>query len=54
MVFISGGSGGISHFSVQIARIQGAKRVITSALKEDGIQILKDQYQIKDVINRAK
>jgi NADPH:quinone reductase-like Zn-dependent oxidoreductase len=53
-VFIPGGSGGVGHFSVQIARIRGAKQVITSASKEDGIQILKDQYQIKDVINHAK
>ncbi len=53
-VFIPGGSGGVGHFSVQIARIRGAKQVITSASKEDGIQILKDQYQIKDVINHSK
>jgi len=53
-VFIPGGSGGVGHFSVQIARIRGAKQVITSASKEDGIQILKDQYKIKDVINHSK
>lgn len=53
-IFIPDGSGGVGHFSVQIARAQGAKQVITSASKEDGIQILKDQYQIKDVINHAK
>ncbi len=53
-VFIPGGSGGVGHFSVQIARIRGAKQVITSASKEDGSQILKGQYQIKDVINHAK
>ena len=39
---------------MQIAQIQGAKQVITSASKEDGIQILKEQYKIKDVINHAK
>ena len=53
-VFVPGGSGGVGHFIVQIARIRGAKQVITSASKDDGIQILKDQYQIKDVINHAK
>jgi NADPH:quinone reductase-like Zn-dependent oxidoreductase len=53
-VFIPGGSGGVGHFSVQIAQIRGAKQVITSASKDEGIQILKDQYQIKDVINHAK
>ena len=53
-VFIPGGSGGVGHFSVQIARIRGAKQVITSASKEEGISILKEQYQIQDVINHAK
>ena len=53
-VFVPGGSGGVGHFIVQIARIRGAKQVIVSASKDDGIQILKDQYQIKDVINHAK
>jgi NADPH2:quinone reductase len=28
--------------------------VITSASKEEGIEILKEQYQIKDVINHSK
>ncbi len=53
-VFVPGGSGGVGHFIFQIARIRGAKQVITSASKDDGIQILKEQYQIKDVINHAK
>ncbi len=53
-VFIPGGSGGVGHFAVQIAQIRGAKQVITSASKEDGIQILKEQYKVKDVINHAK
>jgi len=53
-VFIPGGSGGVGHFSVQIAQILGAKQVITSASKDEGIQILKEQYKIKDVINHAK
>lgn len=53
-VFIPGGSGGVGHFAVQIARILGAKQVITSASKDDGIQILREQYQIKDVINHGK
>ncbi|CAF1672999.1 unnamed protein product [Rotaria magnacalcarata] len=53
-VFIPGGSGGVGHFSVQIAKIRGAKRVITSASKDEGIKILKDQYHIQDVINHAK
>jgi len=53
-VFIPGGSGGVGHFSVQIAQIRGAKQVITSASKDEGIQILKEQYKIKDVINHAK
>jgi NADPH:quinone reductase-like Zn-dependent oxidoreductase len=39
---------------VQVARIRGAKQIITSASKDEGIQILKEQYQIKDVINHAK
>jgi NADPH:quinone reductase-like Zn-dependent oxidoreductase len=50
-VFIPGGSDGVGQFSVQIAQIRGAN---TSASKEDGIQILKNQYKIKDVINYAK
>ncbi|CAF4352017.1 unnamed protein product, partial [Adineta steineri] len=53
-VFIPGGSGGVGHFAVQIAGIRGAKQVITSASKDDGIQILKEQYKLKDVINHAK
>ncbi len=53
-MFIPGGSGGVGHFSVQIAQIRGAKQVITSASKDEGIQILKEQYKIKDVINHAK
>ncbi|CAF0943387.1 unnamed protein product [Adineta steineri] len=53
-VFIPGGSGGVGHFAVQIAQIRGAKQVITSASKDDGIQILKEQYKIKEVINHAK
>ncbi len=38
---------------MQIAQIRGAKQVITSASK-DGVQILQEQYKIKDVINHAK
>ena len=53
-VFIPGGSGGVGHFSVQIAQIRGAKQVITSASKDDGIAILRDQYHVKDVINHGK
>ena len=53
-IFIPGGSGGVGHFSVQIAQIRGAKQVITSASKDDGIRILKEQYKVKDVINHAK
>jgi len=53
-VFIPGGSGGVGHFAVQIAQILGAKQIITSASKDEGIKILKEQYQIKDVINHAK
>jgi NADPH:quinone reductase-like Zn-dependent oxidoreductase len=53
-VFIPGGSGGVGHFSVQVAQIRGAKQVITSASKDEGIQILKEQYKIKDVINHTK
>lgn len=53
-IFIPGGSGGVGHFSVQIARIRGAKQIITSASKDDGIRILKEQYKINDVINYAK
>jgi len=53
-VFIPSGSGGVGHFSVQIAQIRGAKQVITSASKDEGIRILKEQYHIKDVINYAK
>ncbi len=53
-MFIPGGSGGVGHFAVQIARILGAKQIITSASKDEGIKILKDQYHIKDVINHAK
>ncbi len=53
-MFVPGGSGGVGHFSVQIAQIRGAKQVITSASKDEGIQILKQQYKVKDVINHAK
>ena len=53
-VFIPGGSGGVGHFAVQIAQILGAKQVIASASKDDGIRILREKYQIKDVINHAK
>jgi len=53
-VFIPGGSGGVGHFAVQIAQILGAKQIITSASKDEGIKILKEQYHIKDVINHAK
>ncbi|UJR24098.1 hypothetical protein I4U23_027065 [Adineta vaga] len=52
-VFIPGGSGGVGHFSVQIAQIRGAKQVITSASKDEGIRILKEEYHIKDVINHS-
>ncbi|CAF1253681.1 unnamed protein product [Adineta ricciae] len=52
-VYIPGGSGGVGHFSVQIAQIRGAKQVTTSASKEEGIQILKEKYRIKDVLNHA-
>jgi NADPH:quinone reductase-like Zn-dependent oxidoreductase len=38
---------------VQIAQIRGAKQIITSASKDEGIKILKEQYQIKDIINHA-
>ncbi len=53
-IFIPGGSGGVGHFIVQIAQIQGPKRLITSASKDEGIQILKEQYKVEDVINHAK
>ncbi len=53
-IFIPGGSGGVGHFAVQIAQIRGAKQVITSASKDEGIRILKEQYKVKDVINHGK
>lgn len=53
-IFIPGGSGGVGHFIVQVAQIRGADQIITSASKDDGIQILKEQYKIKNVINHAK
>ena len=53
-MFIPGGSGGVGHFSVQVAQIRGAKQVITSASKDEGIRILKEQYKVKDVLNHAK
>ncbi len=52
-VFVPGGSRGVGHFIVQVAKIRGARQVITSASKDDGIQILREQYKIKDVINHA-
>jgi NADPH:quinone reductase-like Zn-dependent oxidoreductase len=52
-VFVPGGSGGVGHFIVQVARIRGAGQIITSASKDEGIQILKEQYKINDVINHA-
>jgi NADPH2:quinone reductase len=36
-----------------VAQIRGAGQIITSASKDDGIRILKEQYKIKDVINHA-
>ena len=53
-VFVPGGSGGVGHYIVQLAQIHGAKQVIASASREEGIKILKEQYKIKDVINHAK
>ena len=53
-VFVPGGSGGVGHYIVQLAQIHGAKQVIASASKEEGIKILKEQYKVKDVINHAK
>lgn len=53
-IFVPGGSGGVGHYIVQIAQILGAKRVITSASKDEGIRILQEQYKISDVINHAK
>ncbi|CAF4098704.1 unnamed protein product [Rotaria sordida] len=52
-IFIPGGSGGVGHFSVQIAQIRGAKQIITSVSKDEGFKILKEQYKIKDTINHA-
>jgi hypothetical protein len=54
LFLVFGGSGGAGHFIVQIFQIREAKQVITSASKDDGLQILKDQYTIKDAINRTK
>ena len=53
-VFVPGGSGGVGHYIVQLAQIHGAKLVITSASKEEGIKILKEQYKVKEVINHGK
>lgn len=53
-VFVPGGSGGVGHFIVQLAQIHGAKLVVTSASKDEGIKILKEQYKVKDVINHGK
>ncbi len=36
-----------------MAKIYGAGQIITSASKDDGIRILKEQYKIKDVINHS-
>jgi NADPH2:quinone reductase len=36
-----------------VTQILGAGQIITSASKDDGIRILKEQYKIKDVINHA-
>lgn len=52
-IFIPGGSGGVGHFIVQVAQIFGATQIITSASKEEGIKILKEVYNVKDVINHA-
>lgn len=53
-VFVPGGSGGVGHYIVQIAKIRGAKQVITSASKDEGIRILRDYYEIPDTINHGK
>ncbi len=54
LFLVLGGSGGAGHFIVQIVQIREAKQVIISVSKDDGLQILKDQYTIKDAINRTK
>ena len=53
-VFVPGGSGGVGHYIVQLAKILGAKRVIASASKDDGIRILKENYHVDEVINHGK
>lgn len=53
-VFVPGGSGGVGHYIVQIARILGAKRIITSASKAEGIRTLKEIYHVDEVIDHSK
>ncbi|CAF1644983.1 unnamed protein product, partial [Didymodactylos carnosus] len=53
-VFIPGGSGGVGHFIVQICKIWGAKTIITSASKDDGIKLLKETYKCDHVLNHCK
>jgi len=52
-VFIPGGSGGVGHFAVQIAKIKGAM-VITSTSRPEGELLLKKQYNADYVLNYKK
>jgi NADPH2:quinone reductase len=52
-VYVPGGSGGVGHVAVQIAKNYGAK-VITSASKPEGLAILKDQLGVDYVIDYSK
>ncbi|CAF0802902.1 unnamed protein product, partial [Didymodactylos carnosus] len=44
----------VGHFIVQICKIWGAKTIITSASKDDGIKLLKETYKCDHVLNHAK
>jgi len=52
-VFVPGGSGGVGHFIVQIAKQWGAQ-VIATASKEEGLRLLKDECRADFVLNHAK
>jgi len=51
-VYVAGGSGGVGHFAVQLARLAGAK-VIASASKPEALKLLQN-LGVDHIINYSK